>query len=324
MSSKLERIFYIDQQIRAGRFPSAKAIAERFEVSERTIYDDHTFMRDRLHAPIEWDDERRGWFYGDDTYVLPTIWINEGELLALFLGQILSQQYLGTTFEEQLRDGINKITKHLPEEVKVNLTEAAECYIVQTGFTAIPTENVREQLEWAIRRKRQINIRYYTASRGTTSERTVDPYQLFTVIPNWYLLAHDHHRDDIRSFRLDRIEQLDVLPSTFEIDPEFSAEAHLAQGFLASTGDIHPVAIRFDAEQARYIREKQWHPSQEPLEELEDGGVILRFRAGGLDAIQRWVLQYGSHAQVIEPAVLRDNIAAESSRLNQLYSQSAD
>lgn len=319
MSSKLERIFYIDQQIRAHAYPNAKTLAAHFEVSERSIYDDYTFMRDRLGAPIERDDLHEGWYYADDTYVLPTIWINEGELLALFLGQILSQQYLGTSFEEQLREGINKITKHLPQDVKVNLTEAAECYTVQTGFASIPTEDVRQQLEWAIRAKRQVEMRYYTASRGVTTERRVDPYQLYTVVPNWYLLAFDYKREEVRSFRLDRIEQIEILPTVFKIAPDFSIEEHLTSGFLGSTGEVHDIAIRFNAQQARYIRERQWHPTQRPLEELDDGGVILRFSAGGLDAIERWVMHYGPHAEVLEPAVLRQSIATAAAQMHHLY-----
>src|SRR5512145_889561 len=102
MSTRYERIIFIDQQIRAGNFPSAKTIAPIFEVSERAIFDDRTFMIDRLRAPIETNHERGGWYYANHTWVLPAIWVNEDELLAFFLSHAVSKRYLGKFFEEQI------------------------------------------------------------------------------------------------------------------------------------------------------------------------------------------------------------------------------
>ena len=69
--------------------------------------------------------------------------------------------------------------------------------------------------------------------------------------------------------------------------------------------------IEFDAYQARWIRErKKWHPSEE-REELPDGGLLLRMKLGGLDAVQRFVLQYGAHARVLRPARLRRMVEQE-------------
>jgi predicted DNA-binding transcriptional regulator YafY len=79
------------------------------------------------------------------------------------------------------------------------------------------------------------------------------------------------------------------------------------------------VTIRFDEHQARYIRERRWHETQKPLEELPDGEVVLRFRAGGLGEVKRWVMQWGAHAEVLEPAELRAEVATEVKKMQKMY-----
>lgn len=95
MSLRLERLLAIDAAIRSGSFPSITAFMRRFEVSERTVRGDLSFMRERLHAPLDHDRSRGGYYYTDTTWVLPTMFATEGELLAFFLSVELTRRYLG-------------------------------------------------------------------------------------------------------------------------------------------------------------------------------------------------------------------------------------
>lgn len=319
MSTKLERIIYIDREIRAGNYPSVSKLAEKFEVSERTIYADREFMINRLGAPIALDEEAGGWCYTDQTWVLPAIMVSEGEMLAFFLSQELSQRYLGTPFEEPLRSAIAKISRYLPADVHFDLDQAARHYTITAGATVDINPRLLLDLQQAIKKRRQLWMIYYTASRGEHRERIVNPYHLYNVRGDWYLFAYDHWRQNIRNFHLGRIEDWRVLAETFERDPDFSPEQHMAQSFLTERGEPVDVAIRFDEHQARYIRERRWHETQKPLEELSDGGVVLRFRAGGLGEVKRWVMQWGAHAEVLEPAELRADVAEEVGRMQEIY-----
>ena len=80
----------------------------------------------------------------------------------------------------------------------------------------------------------------------------------------------------------------------------------------------YPVALCFDAYQARWIRERSWHPSQS-LEELPCGGLVLRLTVAGEGDLIRWILGYGSHVEVLEPDWLRERVAAEAARMASLY-----
>jgi len=69
------------------------------------------------------------------------------------------------------------------------------------------------------------------------------------------------------------------------------------------------VSVWFDPYEARWIRERQWHPTQ-TIDEHEDGSLTVHFRATGLSEVGRWVLSYGEHAVVQRPKKLRDHIAS--------------
>jgi len=316
---QLERILEIDRAIRAKEYPNAAQLAQRLEVSRRVIFYDCAFMKDRLGAPIEYDRQRRGWYYSEDTWILPNIMITQGELLAFFLSVEVARSYLGTALEQPLRNAVTKIEKVITGHVSVNLEALRAHYTFQPPIAASIDVNYLLELHQSIQACKRVRILYYTASRGERNERTLDPYHLYNWGGEWYLVGFDHLRQQVRNFHVGRIERLTTLPEKFNRQAEFSIENWMGQAFLAERGEeATEVVIRFDEEQARYIRERRWHESQ-TIEELSDGGLVLRFKTGGLGAVRRWVMQYGSHAQVLSPLELREQVREEAQRMTKLY-----
>ncbi|QGP92385.1 WYL domain protein [Neomoorella glycerini] len=105
----------------------------------------------------------------------------------------------------------------------------------------------------------------------------------------------------------------------FNVQPDFSLENYLQDSLGIERGPrVYEVAIRFTAQQARWIRERQWHSSQE-MENLSDGGLVLKMRLSGLQEVKRWVLGFGSQAEVLAPPELRREVAREAAALGELY-----
>ncbi len=317
---QLERIMEIDTQIRGGLYPNAEKIARKLEVSKRVIYQDRNFMVNRLGAPIEFDRERRGWHYTNLTWILPSMFVTEGELMAFFLSVEVAQRYLGTAFEAPLHSAISRLAVSLGNQVRVSLEELRKHYT----FAAPATPNVDAQLlvemHRAIQQQFQVRMRYYTASRDDWSERTVNPHHLYNMRGDWYLFAYDQNRKEMRNFHLGRVEWWQVLAEGFERVPNFSPHDWMSTAFQLERGaDPENVVIRFDDYQARWVRERRWHETQQPLEELPDGGVLLRFYTAGLGEVKRWVMQFGSHAEVLEPESLRSLVRDEAQRLMAIY-----
>src|SRR5207248_10573458 len=105
------------------------------------------------------------------------------------------------------------------------------------------------------------------------------------------------------------------LEEAFYARPALSPDVYSEHTFLTEHGGgPQEVSLRFDAYQARWIRERSWHPSQR-IEEQEDGGLVLRLRVAGEGDLLRWILGYGSHVEVVEPAALRARVAAEAKKV---------
>jgi predicted DNA-binding transcriptional regulator YafY len=290
------------------------------EVSRRVIYTDKRFLVDRLGAPIAFDKEHGGWTYTDATWVLPTLFATEGELLAFFLSVDVARRYLGTAFEAPLRSGVSKLAASLGDHVQVSLDQLRETYTFAAPEAPSVSPELLTDLHRAIREQQAFHMHYYTASRDEWNERTVDPHHLYNARGDWYLFAFDRLRAEMRNFHVGRIDRWQVLPERFERVPAFSPKEHMQSAFQSERGgDPQRVTVRFDAWQARYIRERRWHASQEPLEDLPDGGVVLHLTVGGLGEVKRWVMQYGPHAEVLEPAGLRREVAAELLAAASLY-----
>jgi predicted DNA-binding transcriptional regulator YafY len=130
-----------------------------------------------------------------------------------------------------------------------------------------------------------------------------------------------HLRQEIRWFRVDRIQQLELRSQQFEIDPTFDREAHFADAFQHEVGGIPKLMeIWFDVRTAPYIRERRWHPTQQ-VEEGADGSLILRFVVRGLQEVKRWVLFYGAGAKVLNPPELVALVTEELRNMNRLYQE---
>jgi predicted DNA-binding transcriptional regulator YafY len=320
MSLRLERIMAMDATIRSGRYPNVHTFMDRFEVSERTVRGDLAFMRDRLNAPISFDRSRNGYYYTDPNWVLPSLFVTEGELLAFFLSVELARRYLGTSFEKPLRDAVQKMAASLPNRVQLDMNALAQHYTFQPGAIAAADPVLLVALQEAIHECWPLEITYFTAGRGELNQRIIEPYHLYNVRGEWQVIAFDRLRKQIRNFAVSRIKEWEPHKyDRFRRDPDFSPETYLAHGFLAEREDIPvEVIIQFDEYQARYIRERQWHPSQH-IEEHTDGSLTLHLRTGALNEVRRWVMSYGSHAEVIAPESLRKEIAEEVAAMGRQY-----
>jgi len=105
------------QQLRAGRFPNCRTLADKLEVSTKTIQRDIEFMRDQLGLPIEYDQLHFGFIYTEPVTSFPSIEVSEGEVVALFVAQKALEQYRDTSFEKPLQTAFGKITEGLKDRI---------------------------------------------------------------------------------------------------------------------------------------------------------------------------------------------------------------
>lgn len=320
--SQWERIVWIDSQIRQGKYPNADKVAEVFEVSRRQAFLDRAFMEERLGAPIAYSRQHRGWYYTDDAYSLPAILLRKNELLSLFLVKELASKYLGPEFAEQIASALHRIEGYLPDSASMDVDGLINAVVFAGAQGGNVDLELLTSLQRAVARRRKVRIVYYTAGTGQTNERVVDPYRILNIRGEWYMIAYCHLRKDFRDFRLNRIKDWELLRETFTPDPNFDVNQYIDFGFQAEHGDEPmDVVVRFDAFRARWVRDRVYHHTQQ-LEELPDGGVLLRMRTAAFHSVVKWVLGFGPHAEVLEPKELREAVAQAAIQTAKLYTGS--
>jgi predicted DNA-binding transcriptional regulator YafY len=320
MTRHLERLLNLDALLRTTQRQTASTLAEALEVSERTVRSDLALLRDRHHAPIEFS-RKRGYHYTDLTWRLPSISLSKGELFALTLGARMLEAYAGSVYSQALRSAIAQLAERLPDQTWVDLQQVADEQILfRVGAETHLNPEIWQTIEEACRQQKTVQMTYYTASRNSISDRKLDPYLLHIYRgTNPYVIGYCHKRQEIRWFRVDRIQQLDILPETFVQDPTFDAKDHLEMIFQHEVGTVPVnVAIWFDVRTAPYIRERRWHPTQE-LQEHSDGSLTLRMTVRGLNDLKRWVLGYGKGAVVKGPPELVELVKAEVVGMEEQY-----
>ena len=316
----LERIFWIDREIRAGRYPNNSKIAERFEISEKTAQRTMDFLRDRIKFPVAYSAEKRGWYYTEPAWALPAIELIEGDLIAILLAEKLSRQYRGTAIGQQVTQTFSKVLEAMTNTITIDLQALAEAHSFEAAATTELDPKLFVQLGRAVRERQQVRMLYFTAMRNEEKWRTVNPLHLRNHLGDWYLIAWDHGRKKPLDFHCGRIRQWQALEEQFDWPEGFDLAAYLDTGFGMIRGQ-EPIKVElvFDEYQSRWMRERgKFHPTEE-REELPDGRLQMRMTVTALDGVKRFVMQYGSHVTVVAPEALRQAIREEVVAMQQLY-----
>jgi predicted DNA-binding transcriptional regulator YafY len=311
----LRRLVFLDQRIRSKSFPNARTLGAELEVHPRTIYRDLDFLRDSWGAPIEFCSRRNGYYYRNPDYALPLLRLTEGELLALFVAERVMQHYRGTPYGRDLTTAFEKLAAQLPDTVSLDLTHLQDAYSIRGPDACVGDLERFRRVALAVQENQQLELVYWSASHDETCQRVVDPYHLTLVSGEWYLVAYCHLREEVRMFVPARIRSLRETGERFQRPTDFCIDAYLDGSFRALRGNGRPrrVRLRFTAEAARWVREKQWHPSQR-LRSCKDGSLEVSFRLTHLAEVKRWVLSYGSACEVLEPVELRQQVQDELRR----------
>ena len=179
-----------------------------------------------------------------------------------------------------------------------------------TGESGVEVE-VFDRISQATAKRRQLKIRYRKPNQNP-EERVIDPYQLANINNEWYLYAFDHKRCDIRCFVPTRILDVESTGKIFERPDSFTLDKYLADSFGVYKGDeSYGIRVRFTKTVAPFIKEKNWHPTQQ-IKNLKDGSVELSLQLSHLSDIQRWILGWGSQATVLAPKELAESVRAEA------------
>jgi len=300
------RILEIIQQIAVapGRW-SRRSLARYHEISERMIQKDLELIRIRLGLKLEHDGE---------TYSfprlphLPTTNYSFSEALALLTAARSAQTLPGINSAE-LAAAIARLESIFPNELVPVLREAME----QLPRRAVKPHRqaMLALLHRALSERKQVRILYATASQaGEVKTRVIEPYYLMPYGRSWHLIAFDHLRNDLIQFKIDRVQQAELLEEGYKIPADFDVDTYMGDAWGLMRGaakEAEEVALLFENQAGRWVVEEYWHKSQQN-EILPDGRVRVRFFVGVTPEMVNWLLYYGEQVFIEEPAWLQEKV----------------
>jgi predicted DNA-binding transcriptional regulator YafY len=210
---RADRLFRIVQLLRSGRLQTARNLAEKLQVSHRTIYRD---VQDLQLSGVPIAGEAGVGYTLRRDFDIPPLMFDREEISALVLGARMVEAWGGNELTAAANRALRKIEAVLPPNLRENIDDVL---LYAPGLRA-PAE-VRRKLDemHTAAQKRRVVLLAYAREDGQPSVRRVRPLALYFWGGVWTLTSWCEMRDDFRSFRVDRIQRAEVLEETFTPKP---------------------------------------------------------------------------------------------------------
>ena len=312
MLAPTARLLELLELLQTQTLTTGREIAARLSIDPRTARRYVAALQD-LGIPVEGQRGVGGGYRIRPGYRLPPLMLTDDEAVVVALG-VFAARRLGLSASDESVDGaLAKLHRVLPDALRSRV-QALESSL---DFTAQPTTGVPVSgnavllLAEAIRRRRRLRATYRSFS-GAETRRELSPLGLVVHSGRWYLAAHDHMRDDLRTFRVDRMRRTRVVAEPAIAPPDgFDAVVHVSTS-LARVPWPWEVEVLLELavdEAARRV------PAT--LAELvdEEGATLLRMRVGSLDWMATVLAGLGCAFAIRRPDELRASVRALGERL---------
>ena len=321
---RTERFYRIDALLRERGVVPIETFLEALEVSRATFRRDLEYLRDRLHAPIEWDRGARGYRFTTPApaaprYALPGLWLNEAEIRALLaLRELLEKVHPGL-LGPHVEPLIDRARALLGSGGEASSEVARRVRILHAPRREVRSAEFGAICE-ALLARRRVRVVHYSRPRDETLERILSPQRLVHYRENWYLDAWCHLRNGLRSFALDCVRRAAMTdePAREIADPTLDRDLGAGYGIFAGGGRPRTARLRFSEAQARWVADEIWHSRQEGAFDSR-GRYVLKAPYTDSRELVMNILKYGAEVEVLGPPALRAEVADALRAASALY-----
>lgn len=290
---------------------SGSELAGRLGVHPRTVRR-YISGLEELGIPVTAEPGRAGGYSLVAGFKLPPMMLTPDEALAVAVGLAATQRLGIEDAQAGTESARGKLERVLPTALRDRVRAIADTLQIGLAPTLRPIPaSLLGELAAAVQRGRRLALQYRAAGAEATTTRKVDPYGLAYRGRHWYAAGHCHLRHDVRTFRVDRIDAIEVLAEDFRRPPGFDLLAHLEAG-LATLPRRHraEVTCHCDLESAQRLI----FGSLGTLESTE-AGVRLVAQVDDLDWLARQLAALPIGFTVTGPPELRARLHEHAARL---------
>ena len=312
MPSPTARLLDLLELLQTQPLITGREISDRLDIDARTVRRDIARLQE-LGIPVEGQRGVGGGYRIRPGYRIPPLMLTDEEAVVVTLGAIAAGRLGLTSSEDTVEGALAKIHRVLPDALRRQVEALETTLDFTSGATSsapVPGE-LALLLGDAIRRGRRLRSRYRAFS-GEESERHLSPLGLVVHSGRWYLVAYDHDRDDLRTFRVDRMSRVVLTEEEARSAPaEFDAAAHVSRS-LARVPWPWQVEVLLELP----LEDAAPRLSSTLAELAEaDGGTLLRMRVSSLDWVAGLLAGLGCAFSIREPDELRGSVRSLAERL---------
>jgi proteasome accessory factor B len=292
-------------------------------VSTRTIRRDLQALQEAGFAIFDEGEEHdtKRWKLNAQPFRAVEAGLGVQDVAALYLSRSIVEALSAWPLADELRVALAKIEGALNPRMREFLATLPQVVSTKAvpgaGGARRELVDVTRRLFEAVRDRRVIEMRYFSATSRLAKSYTLQPYRLALAQGGVYLVAWVPQYAEFRTFAVERIERLSVQEDTFRKTRELPADVFGSSLGVFSAEPEH-IEIEFAARAAPYVQGRTWHESQQ-VTVLDDGRIRMALDVSNDWALRSWLLGFGSDVKVLSPATLVDLLRGELARAGGQY-----
>jgi len=314
--NRLDRLTSILIHLQSKKIVTAAELAERFDISKRTVYRD---IRSLEEAGIPIGSEAGVGYFIVDSYHLPPVGFSKEEASALLIANKLTEKLTDRSLQENLNSALYKIRSVLntsEKEFIENIDHHIEIFSSSPIQKNTIPEKIMDIILKGIDTKCAIEIKYNSLSKSENTCRIVEPVGICHYSFNWHLIAFCTLRKDYRDFRIDRISEINLTNQKFTIENKPSIRDYCSS--FTSNNDVFLVRLKFDKSIIPEISQAKYYFGF--IDEKDMGNKVeMHFLSNSEDYIGKWIITLLDKVEVIEPESLSLHITGLVKILQKKY-----
>ena len=296
--NRIDRLHAILTHLQSKKRVTAQEVADRFNISLRTVYRDVKALEESGVPVI---GEAGSGYTIMEGYRLPPVMFTQEEASALLLGAKLTEHLTDESIKKHFNSALFKIKAVLRTSDKEHMDHLDDNIAVLSRLPADDSAGrYLVELQKALGDKKEIRIRYQSGQDAVT-DRIIEPIGLCHYGQAWHLIGWCKLRNNYRDFRVSRIQHLEILDKTFEPETHPSLKEYMES--MISSSELQEVVVRFDKATARHLGNQKYYYGY-VREEVKDDYVYMYYVTSHLEYFGRWLLMYTHHVNIESPEAL--------------------
>lgn len=299
--NRIDRLAAILIQLQSKKVVTAQHIADRFDISLRTVYRD---VRALEEAGVPIGAEAGKGYFLMEGYSLPPVSFTKEEAGAILMAAKLAEKNTDKSIQQYFEDALFKIKAVLKVQEKdylENLEQNIEVIQAPNRSTEEFPDHFLASIQSALANRNVLSFEYFSNYNGKYTTREVEPLGLCYYASHWHLIGYCRMRKDLRDFRTDRITKLKLLDENYDPDHHISYQSYL-DNFMQGR-DLQQVLVKFSPAVARYIGEQKYTYGLIEEKKMDDG-VEMKFMTSTYRGFAHWLLMFGSEVTILYPEEL--------------------